>query len=363
MRATIARSGKSVELRGVEKRFGEVVAVTDVTLAIEAGEFCTLLGPSGSGKTTLLKVVAGFEAPDRGTVAIGGHPMTDVKVAKRNIGMVFQNYALFPHMTVRANVAFPLEMRYRDRREAARLVADALELVDLKGFERRFPRELSGGQQQRVALARALVFSPDILLMDEPLGALDKNLRQTIQLELKALHRKVGVTIVYVTHDQEEALFLSDRVVVMRDGRIVQVGAPEALYERPASCFVARFLGDCNLVPATVAGIEGGGITVVVESGEQVTLAGDAAVATGVPVMLACRPENVGITAAPGGNRLAATVEDVIFLGGSRKFVLRHGRRTLTAVVTGRDGLARVNAGSPVFATFPATDSFLLPAE
>ena len=194
---------KNVELSGIVKRFGSFIAINGVDINIPAGEFCTLLGPSGSGKTTLLKIIAGYELPNEGMVKIAGLDVADVSVAKRNIGMVFQNYALFPHMTVAGNIAFPLEMRHRPRTEITERVAATLALVDLANLGERYPRELSGGQQQRVAVARALVFEPDILLMDEPLGALDKNLRQTMQFELKELHRRVGVTIIYVTHDQE----------------------------------------------------------------------------------------------------------------------------------------------------------------
>jgi putative spermidine/putrescine transport system ATP-binding protein len=209
------------------------------------------------------------------------------------------------------------------------------------------------------------VFSPDILLMDEPLGALDKSLRQAIQLELKALHRKIGVTIVYVTHDQEEALFLSDRVVVLRSGRIAQVASPEELYERAATCFIAQFLGDCNLIPATVIGADADGMHVVVESGEAVRVAKTVPVAEGATVMLACRPENLSITDAleRGQNGVGAVVEDVIFLGGSRKVILRHGTRSLTAVVTGRDAARRVKPGDRVVAAFPPAHAFLLPVD
>lgn len=245
-------SGKPVRLAGITKRFGDVAAVAGVDVDIAAGEFCTLLGPSGSGKTTLLKIVAGYEQPSTGTVHVDGRDVGRVPVAKRNIGMVFQNYALFPHMTVAGNVAFPLEMRRCAKADIAERTARTLSLVGLSGYEARYPRELSGGQQQRVALARALVFDPDILLMDEPLGALDKNLRQAMQDELKRLHRRVGVTVIYVTHDQEEAMHLSDRIIVLNNGRVEQAGSPEDLYNRPNSVFVAGFLGECNFLPGQV---------------------------------------------------------------------------------------------------------------
>ena len=246
---TIPALGKAVSIRSLDKSYGATKALDGVSLEIAAGEFCTLLGASGSGKTTLLKTIAGFENYDTGAILIGGTDIGPVPVSKRNIGMVFQNYALFPHMSVRRNVAFGLEMRRLTKAEITSRVEEALALVDLTAYAERLPRQLSGGQQQRVALARALVIKPDILLMDEPLGALDKNLRQSIQLELKRLHAAVGATVVYVTHDQEEALFLSDRIALMDKGRIVQAASPRDLYDRPANRFVAGFLGECNFIP------------------------------------------------------------------------------------------------------------------
>lgn len=243
--------GKNIAVTGVRKSYGKTVALSEMNLSVERGEFCTLLGASGSGKTTLLKIIAGFEKPDAGTVHIAGRNVTRTPIADRNIGMVFQNYALFPHMSVFENVAFALNMRRLNRDDIRRRVGDALELVSLEALRDRLPRELSGGQQQRVALARALVFMPDVLLMDEPLGALDKNLRQSIQLQLKKLHHDLGLTVVFVTHDQEEAMNLSDRIVIMDHGSIVQAGAPETLYRAPESAFVAGFLGECNFFRET----------------------------------------------------------------------------------------------------------------
>ncbi|CAN7739143.1 ABC transporter ATP-binding protein [Variovorax sp. LjRoot290] len=245
------RQGKDVALSGIRKVYKDVVALPEVSLAVERGEFCTLLGASGSGKTTLLKIIAGFEAPDAGSVRIAGRDVTRMPIAERNIGMVFQNYALFPHMSVFDNVSFALRMRRLNPHDIRRRVAEALELVSMGPLSDRLPRELSGGQQQRAALARALVFTPDILLMDEPLGALDKNLRQAIQLQLKKLHHDLGLTVVFVTHDQDEAMNLSDRIVIMDQGRIVQTGAPETLYRAPDSAFVAGFLGECNFIDQT----------------------------------------------------------------------------------------------------------------
>jgi ABC-type Fe3+/spermidine/putrescine transport system ATPase subunit len=303
-------SGESVTIQGLTKCYGDVVALNDVSLDVPAGEFCTLLGASGSGKTTLLKVIAGFEAHDAGTIAIGGRDVGGTPVAGRNIGMVFQNYALFPHMSVHRNVAFGLEMRRFAQTEIEKKVREALALVSLSDLAERFPSELSGGQQQRVALARALVINPDILLMDEPLGALDKNLRQSIQLQLKALHREIGATIVYVTHDQEEALHLSDRIVILDEGRIVQTGPSRELYFSPVNPFVAGFLGECNFL--------------TLDDGSEVGL----------------RPEALLITAAGAGSgsRIEMTLETAVFMGSGVKLVGRYRDQQVVALV-GNDEL------------------------
>lgn len=238
----------SVQLRGLTKQYGTFQAVDDVSIDIAAGEFVTLLGPSGSGKTTVLMMIAGLTAPSAGTITIGGRDVTHLRPQHRNLGVVFQSYALFPHLTVAENIAFPLRMRRKGEAEIRRKVAEVLDLVRLPNVGRRVPGELSGGQQQRVAIARALVFDPPVLLLDEPLSALDKKLREHMQLEIRELHRNLGVTIVNVTHDQSEALVMSDRVVVMRDGRVFQCGSPTDLYERPQSSFVADFLGTSNFL-------------------------------------------------------------------------------------------------------------------
>ena len=229
-----------------------------ISLDIRSGEFLTLLGPSGSGKTTTLMMIAGFETPTAGDIAIDGRSVVALPPHKRNIGMVFQNYALFPHLTVAENIGFPLKQRGIDRAARARLVAESLELVRLPGYQARYPRQLSGGQQQRVALARSIVFHPRLLLMDEPLGALDKQLRESLQLEMRRLHADLGITFIYVTHDQEEALTMSDRVAVMHEGLIAQVGTPEDLYDRPCDRFVASFIGESNFLPGVVRGSEDG---------------------------------------------------------------------------------------------------------
>nr|WP_244420609.1 ABC transporter ATP-binding protein [Mesorhizobium japonicum] len=244
--------GESLQLRRVCKQYGDYHAIKDVSVQIEAGEFVSFLGPSGSGKTTTLMMIAGFETPTSGEIIVGDRAITSLPVHRRNIGVVFQNYALFPHLSVFENVAFALKMRAVARDEISRGVAEALNLVQLSGYETRMPHELSGGQQQRVALARSLVFRPGVILMDEPLGALDKQLREHMQVELKRLQRSLGTTVIFVTHDQSEALTMSDRIVVMNEGRIAQVGTPEEIYEAPSSRFVASFIGESNFLQATI---------------------------------------------------------------------------------------------------------------
>ncbi|PDQ34551.1 MAG: polyamine ABC transporter ATP-binding protein [Candidatus Lumbricidophila eiseniae] len=243
--------GAEIYLDGVTKRYPTSLALDDITLHVRAGEFLTLLGPSGSGKTTLLNLIAGFIELTAGSIHLDGRRINDVPVHKRGLGIVFQHYALFPHLTVSDNIAFPLTRRKMPKEQIRELVNAELATAGLSGYGKRFPRELSGGQQQRVALARALVFKPEVLLLDEPLGALDKNLRERLQLEIRRIHREVGRTFVFVTHDQEEALTLSDRIAVFNEGRIEQVGTAQELYERPVSLFVAEFIGESTVVPET----------------------------------------------------------------------------------------------------------------
>ncbi len=295
-----------VLLSAITKSFpGGTRAVDGIDLAIAEGEFFSLLGPSGCGKTTTLRMVAGFEAPDAGTIEVGGRDITALPPERRDMGMVFQNYALFPHRTVAENVAFGLRMRKVPREEVARRVRDALAMVRLQGLEERRPGQLSGGQQQRVALARAIVINPAVLLCDEPLGALDKKLRQAMQFELKALHRRLGLTLVYVTHDQEEALTMSDRIAVMRAGRIAQLGAPSEIYDRPTSRFVADFIGDTNILEGAA---EGGVLRMAGWSSPV------AAPLPAGPAAVALRPERVRLSAA-GSGFADARVEEANFLG------------------------------------------------
>lgn len=311
-------SSAQIEFRGVTKVYGQVSAVRDLSLTVERGEFLTILGPSGSGKTTTLMLLAGFEAPDVGNILIAGKSVAAVPSYRRDQGIVFQSYALFPHLTVRRNLEFPLEMRGMKRPERLARVERILERVHLKDFSGRMPSQLSGGQQQRVALARALIADPPILLLDEPLGALDRNLREQMQGEIKSLHKEFGITTVCVTHDQEEALTLSDRIVVMRAGCIEQIDTPEALYDRPATRFVAKFLGEANILEKSTFNVEF-----------------DATPPSGTVAMI--RPERICVAAPLGPTRADAdqrqfvtgTVGDMIYAGSLRKYNVRVGSSVL----------------------------------
>jgi spermidine/putrescine ABC transporter ATP-binding subunit len=310
--ATPAVTDSDVRFEGVEKRFADTVALHRLDLDIERGSFFSLLGPSGCGKTTTLRLIAGFEQPSQGEIFIRAKRVTGLPAHKRNFGMVFQNFALFPHMTVSDNVAFGLKMRKVDASAIRSKVAASLELVALGAFGDRYPNQLSGGQQQRVALARAIVFEPDVLLLDEPLSALDKMLREQMQVELRQLQRRLGTTTVFVTHDQEEALTMSDRVAVMKDGRIQQAGRPRDIYERPQNEFVASFLGASNLVPGVVRGYEDGQLVVQV-GGATVKLADSVGGRQpGESIKLALRPEKVRID--PLGH-VGATLREVVYRG------------------------------------------------
>jgi putative spermidine/putrescine transport system ATP-binding protein len=303
-------------VRGAVKRFGAVTALAGVDLDVAEGELLTILGPSGSGKTTLLKVVAGFEVPDEGSVQLGSVDVTLAPPRARDVGMVFQNYALFPHLTVAQNVAFPLEMRRVPKAERQSRVADALALVELSGYETRLPRQLSGGQQQRVALARSIVFNPRLLLLDEPFGALDRKLREAMQLEVRRLQRRLKLTTLFITHDQEEALILSDRIAVMNAGRLEQIGTPSEVYARPATRFVADFVGESNLFD----GVAERGATAEVPGLGRLILSAQAGT-PGARVTLLLRPEalRTGGAAVPLPNRATGRVVETVFLGLSVK--------------------------------------------
>jgi len=349
---TIGALGARVIFDRIEKRYGPVIAVDDVSLDIAPGEFVTLLGPSGSGKTTTLMMLAGFEIPTAGEIYVDEDPIAAVPPYRRNIGMVFQNYALFPHMTVGENIAFPLQMRKMSRGEITRQTTAVLELVGLPGYEGRYPRQLSGGQQQRVAVARALVFNPRVLLMDEPLGALDKQLREHLQLEIKALHEQLGVTIIYVTHDQEEALVMSDRIAVMNEGRIEQCGLPTELYDEPSSRFVATFIGESNFINGVVQRLDGASACVEAPGLGELRAPVRAGLAHGATVALTVRPEKIvadenGV--APDMNAVTGTVEDVVFVGEMRRYVvLLPGGQRLVLKAQNRSGVRSFDRGDPI---------------
>ncbi|MCI0581970.1 MAG: ABC transporter ATP-binding protein [Chloroflexi bacterium] len=301
-----------LELTGVQKHFGPTVAVEDFNLAAERGEFVSFLGPSGCGKTTTLRMIAGFEVPTSGTIVLDGTDITHRPPNRRNVGMVFQSYALFPNMTVGDNVGFGLKVRKRPGDQIRKRVGELLELVHLGDKMARYPYQLSGGQQQRVALARALAFEPQVLLLDEPLSALDAKIRVSLRHEIRAIQRQLGITTVYVTHDQEEALSLSDRVVVMSEGRIEQIGSPFDVYNFPSTGFVASFVGTLNVLPAVVVDPGGGGLSV---AGQAFRISRPISARTGSTISLALRPEMVSLGEAGGENVLRGTVADVSFLG------------------------------------------------
>jgi putative spermidine/putrescine transport system ATP-binding protein len=309
----------------VRKSYGDVTALEGVSLSVAEGELVTLLGPSGSGKTTLLKAIAGFEEIDDRRITLGGQDITELASADRNIGMVFQNYALFPHLTVAQNIAFPLEMRRIPRKEIRRRVEEALALVELVGYGRRLPRELSGGQQQRVALARATVFNPGLLLLDEPFSALDRKLRETMQIEVRRLQRRLKLTTVFVTHDQEEALLLSDRIAVMSNGRIEQFDAPAVIYENPANYFVAGFVGDANLLRGTLDAGPDGTPEIRTERGERILVDRPLEARIGAQVQLLVRPERLRWlqSAQEAENAFPATIVEHLYLGQDSKYRVR----------------------------------------
>ncbi|WJF89626.1 ABC transporter ATP-binding protein [Paraburkholderia bonniea] len=340
----------NLKISGLCKRYGDFVALAPTDLDVAQGEFLTLLGPSGSGKTTLLSLIAGLAQPDAGTLRINGADVTYGAPYERDIGMVFQNYALFPHMTVAENIAFPLQMRKTDAKATQDKVMQALEMVHLPHVAKRFPRELSGGQQQRIALARCMVYRPSIILMDEPLGALDKKLRDHMQLEIKRIHRELGTTIVYVTHDQEEAMTMSDRICLMNHGSIAQLGTPADLYFRPNSVFVADFLGESNLLDAVVTHRSGDQVQLSLPGSPAAhAMAYDPKIANGRNIKLMLRPQNLRVhetvtattatattSAAPGG-MLSAQLTDIMVTGSMTKLYLQ----------------ASTAAAAPLVAAFP----------
>ncbi|UVK35931.1 ABC transporter ATP-binding protein (plasmid) [Mesorhizobium sp. AR10] len=335
----------SLEMQNIQKFYGQLHVVKDLNLHIKPGEFVTFLGPSGSGKTTALKMIAGFEAPTSGDIFLGGRSIVDLPAYERGIGMVFQNYALFPHMTVAENVAFPLTVRKVSRQETEEKVTRALHLVKMDQYKGRYPNQLSGGQQQRIALARAIVFNPSILLMDEPLGALDRNLREHMKIEIMRIQKELNMTVVFVTHDQDEALTMSDRIAVMNDGQLAQVDDSRTLYGKPKTRFVASFVGESNMIPCRVDSVENaaGKVTVAGVAPGLAQLSGQS---KGDEGWIFVRPENVEIGARSTSSNLPNTldgiVENALFLGEMTRYLVRCGDETIT--------VKRQNRGQPHFA-------------
>jgi spermidine/putrescine transport system ATP-binding protein len=349
----------AVEVDGLVRRFGDVVALDRVTLRVRQGEFFSLLGPSGCGKTTLLRIIGGLDIPDDGTVRIGGVDARDIPPHRRPVNTVFQSYALFPHMTVWDNVAFGLRMKRVARAEIDRRVAAVMDLVEITDLAQRRPAQLSGGQKQRVALARAVVNEPQVLLLDEPLGALDLKLRKQLQVELLSLQRRLRITFIYVTHDQEEALVLSDRIAVMNAGRIEQMGDAEALYERPRTRYVGQFLGSCSLIDAEVVRRTADSVTVATDLGALTVELGAAPpeAAGRDRFTLAIRPEKVGLRppdAPGGGNCVPVRIEEVLYIGSETHYDLRAGEHRLRAeAMNTRVGWQGFDRGQAALAYLP----------
>ena len=353
--APARQGGGRVQLIDLVKRFDKVTAVDGISLDIPAGEFFSLLGPSGCGKTTTLRIIGGFERPDEGRILLDGRDMAQTPPHKRPVNTVFQNYALFPHLDVAGNVAFGLRFTDIPRQEIGERVSRALALVRLSGYEDRKPTQLSGGQQQRVALARALILNPSVLLLDEPLGSLDAKLRKALQIELKAIQEEVGITFIYVTHDQEEALTMSDRIAVMSDGHVEQVGTPREVYEEPASAYVADFLGVSNLMDAEARGHADGGCRILIGDVEVMAKQGDTD-ATG-PVKVVIRPERVRVEdrGESGTNRVSAMVDRSVYVGSIMQVMLRlPGGQVVQAMIPNRGDARAYEHGAPVTLHLPA---------
>jgi putative spermidine/putrescine transport system ATP-binding protein len=351
-----------VRLEGINKHYGSVTALSTIDLHVHEGEFLTLLGPSGSGKTTILNLIAGMVRPSTGRIFLRDIDVTDLPASQRQLGMVFQNYALMPHMTIFENVAFPLRVRRVPGAEIRRRVTEVLDIVQLPNVAGRKPRELSGGQQQRVAIARAMVYNPSIILMDEPLGALDRKLREQLQLEIKRLHERLGITMLYVTHDQEEALVMSDRICLMNHGRIEQLDVPKQLYFRPASVFAAQFLGESNILSgtvtaahpvATVRGVDGNLLRAAVPS----------PVNAGAELHMLVRPETIAVLEAgePATNQLHGIVGEVVFVGSMTRYLIRLPDGTDLIVKQAAGSRFSLNVGEPVRIGWSAEDCIPLP--
>jgi spermidine/putrescine transport system ATP-binding protein len=358
----------SVELRGVSKRFGDFTAVDNVNLKIGRGEFFSLLGPSGCGKTTTLRLIAGFEQPTEGEVLINNENVSSKRPYERNVNTVFQSYALFPHLSVAGNIRFGLERKKTPKDQIQQRVEEALELVRLKGMENRYPRQLSGGQQQRVALARSLILRPEVLLLDEPLGALDLKLRKEMQLELKSLQGRVGITFVYVTHDQEEALTMSDRIAVMERGHLAQVGPPEEIYELPKTRFVADFIGQSNFFSGQIIAINAASIDSETDGGLKISLPLAPGRTVGQRIHFSVRPEKFRIepetATSDCENRFTGKVVNRIYLGNSMHYLIALSPREQIAVFLKKESAARptlsFSEGDNVLVSWHRNDAVIL---
>lgn len=349
-----------IRFENISKSYGDVKIIENLELNIEKGEFISLLGPSGSGKTTLLMMLAGFESQTGGNIWLNEKSLNDLPSYKRNIGVVFQNYALFPHMSVGDNIAFPLKMRGVSKADIQTKVTKALEMVQLLPMKDRKPSQLSGGQQQRIALARALVFEPEVVLMDEPLGALDKQLREQMQLDIRELHKTLGLTIVFVTHDQQEALTMSDRIAVFNKGKIEQIGTPREIYDHPATRFVAEFIGETNLFEGEISHVNGEFATVRTKQGQDITVQMQEHFKVGQEALVSVRPGRIDLSSSCSGaqNSLSAKVKDSVYLGDhlriqldeqAHNFVVHLGRKT-----------SEWGIGSEVVANFNANDCWTM---
>lgn len=356
----------TVTFANVQKSYdGETLIVKNLNFDIAQGEFLTMLGPSGSGKTTTLMMLAGFETATRGEIFLKGNPIGKLPAHKRGIGMVFQNYALFPHMTVHENLAYPLRVRRLPRAEIDARVRRVLSMIELPNFGERRPAQLSGGQQQRVAVGRALIFNPDLVLMDEPLGALDKKLRDEMQLEIKRLHTELGITVLYVTHDQEEAMVMSDRICLMNDARIEQLGSPADLYFRPRTLFAAGFLGESNILDATLQGVENGRAVLALNGGGRLTAPMREGATVGHQVKLMVRPECLSVLGdgQRADNEIAASLKDVIMVGGVTKHyaLLADGKQVVATRLTSGPVHAAGGVGAALRLGWGADSAVLLP--
>ena len=351
----------NVTLEAVSKVYGNQRAIENLSLLVEDGEFLVLLGPSGCGKTTALRIIAGLVEPTRGSIRIGDRDVTKLPARQRNVGMVFQDYALFPHMTVEENIAFGLRQRRLVNSKIEDRVGSLLSLIRLSGFERRYPEQLSGGQQQRVALARALAYSPAVLLMDEPFGALDLKLRQAMQVEIRRVQRQLGTTTIFVTHDQEEAMSLADRIVIMAEGRVQQQGTPEDIYRRPASAFVANFIGKLNFLRGTVRSVSGGRCTAALVDGTVVEALMHVACEVGHSVQIALRPEHLEISPElPNSAGLSATIEQRRYLGNVIHYFLRASDNQML-LVERPDTVPWLTVGQKVFLSWRIENALAFP--